>query len=119
VLRGTVEPERNLHLEAELEASAERIARINELDVRPEPVTRVQPMLSYTMETLGGNVTISLVVDRDGTPKNLRIDKQSDPELGKRCLEAASQWRFKPGMIKGKPVKTRVTLPFIINPSVG
>jgi TonB family protein len=116
-LRGTVEPERKLRLETELEASAEHIARINELDTRPEVIKRVQPSLTYRMEVAGGNVTISCVVDRDGVPKNLRIDKQTDTELGKRCLEAAAQWRFKPGMIKGKPVKTRVTLPFIITPS--
>jgi TonB family protein len=117
LLRGTVEPETRLHLEAELESSAERIARISELDIRPVAIKRVEPSLSYRMEQTGGNVTISCVVDRDGVPRNLRIDKQTDPELGKRCLEAAAQWRFKPGLIKGKPVKTRVTLPFVITPS--
>ena len=117
VLRGTVEPERRLALEMELEATAEHIARLNELDTRPEAIKRVQPSLTYRMEQAGGNVTISCVVDAQGMPTMLRIDKQTDVELGKRCLEAASQWRFKPGMIKGKPVKTRVTLPFIITPT--
>jgi TonB family protein len=113
-VNGTIEPERNLRLDATLEASAERIARISELDERPVPIKRVEPSLNYDQERIGGNVTISLIVDLDGTPKSLKIEKQSDPTLGRRCLEAASQWRFKPGMIKGKPVKTRVTLPFII-----
>jgi len=117
MLRGTVEPDRTLRLETALEATAEHIARLSELDVRPEAIKRVQPTLTYKMQQTGGNVTISCVVDAQGVPTSLRIDKQTDTELGKRCLEAASEWRFKPGLIKGRPVKTRVTLPFIITPS--
>ena len=55
---------------------------------------------------------ISLTIDRDGTPKDLKVDSASDPEFGRRCLAAAAQWRFKPATIKGIPVKTRVALPF-------
>ena len=117
MLRGTVEPEQRLRLEAELEASAEHIARISELDTPPVAIKRVQPSLTYRMEQTGGNATMSCVIDRDGVPQNLRVDKQTDAELGKRCLEAAAQWRFKPGMIQGKAVKTRVSVPFIISPS--
>ena len=55
---------------------------------------------------------ISLVVDRDGTPKDLKVESSTDVEFGRRCLAAAAQWRFRPGTIKGVPVKTRVSLPF-------
>jgi TonB family protein len=110
---GQVEPDKAIHLEATL-TPADRIARIADLDERPEPIKTVDPAINRLQEPGGGKVIISLTIDRDGTPKDLKIEDASNTQLGRRCLEAVEQWRFKPGKIRGVPVKTRVSLPFNI-----
>ncbi|HUL52214.1 MAG TPA: PEGA domain-containing protein [Opitutaceae bacterium] len=112
---GQVEPEQAMHLEGALNP-ADRIARIADLDERPEPIKTVDPSINPYQEPTGARVTISLIIDRDGVPKDLKVEQASSTEVGRRCLEAVAQWRFKPGKIHGVPVKTRVSLPFNIAP---
>jgi protein TonB len=92
--------------------AADRIFRPNELDERPVPIKMVDPILGYDLQKNGGEAMISLIVDRDGTPKELKVESTTDAEFGRRCLAAAAQWRFKPGTINGSPVRTRVSVPF-------
>jgi TonB family protein len=108
---GRTEPEKSLQLNATFN-SQDRIAHLNELDAPPSATKSVEPAVSYQQQKSGGTAVISLTIDRDGTPKDLKVDSASDPEFGRRCLAAAAQWRFKPATIKGIPVKTRVALPF-------
>jgi TonB family protein len=108
---GRSEPEKLLQLNATFN-SQDRIAHLNELDAPPSATKTVEPAVSYQQQKSGGTAVISLTIDRDGTPKDLKVDSASDPEFGRRCLAAAAQWRFKPATIKGIPVKTRVALPF-------
>lgn len=110
-VQGTIEPEKTLMLNTELVAE-DRIVPLRELDERPIPIKVVQPDIGYEDARNGGTALISLVVDRDGTPKDLKVESASDPEFGRRCLDAAKQWRFRPGSIKGVPVRTRVSVPF-------
>ena len=108
---GKIEPEKLLRLNATFN-SQDRLARLNELDERPTPTKTVEPNVSYELGKSGASAIISLTIDRDGTPKDLKIESSSDGDFGRRCLAAAAQWRFKPATIKGVPVKTRVSLPF-------
>jgi TonB family protein len=109
---GLIEPEKLLRLNTTFR-SEDRIARLSELDERPSPTKTVEPTgTNRELEKMGATATIALTIDRDGTPKDLKIESASDPDFGRRCLEAAKQWRFKPATIKGVPVKTRVSLPF-------
>jgi TonB family protein len=110
-LSGTIEPEKALTLNANLGAE-DRIVPIRELDERPVPIKRVQPDVGYEEARNGGSALISLVVDRDGTPKDIKVESSSDADFAKRCVAAAQQWRFKPGSVKGVPVRTRVSVPF-------
>jgi hypothetical protein len=110
-VNGRIEPEKLLRFSATLNVE-DRIAHLTDLDERPSPTKTVDPSVSYQLEKSGGTATISLTIDRDGMPKDLKIDAASDPDFGRRCLASAAQWRFKPGKIKGVPVKTRVSLPF-------
>jgi TonB family protein len=110
-VEGKIEADKTLNLSANLGAE-DRIVPLRELDERPVPIKMVKPELGYEAARNGGSAVISLMVDRDGTPKDLRIESGTDPDFAKRCLEAAAQWRFKPGSVKGVPVRTRVSLPF-------
>jgi len=40
----------------------------------------------------------------------LRVLRSLDPELDEKALEAIRQWRFKPALKNGKPVRAPVTV---------
>jgi protein TonB len=79
-------------------------------------LTIVEPELTSAQLADGGSVLISLTVGKDGVPSDLKIEQASNPKLGGSCLTAAAKWRFKPGTIKGKPVRSRVSIPFKFQP---
>ncbi len=112
--------ETNVEVGGPLEVAAtlvplDRVARLSELDVRPEPVQTVAPKLASSEAIAGSRVLISAIVDENGVPGDIRVEQTPDAESGRICAEAIAQWRFKPGMIGGRPVKTRVSIPFSIN----
>jgi TonB family protein len=110
-LTGKIEPGKTTTLNAVL-LESDRIMRLSELDERPVQVFIEEPVLTPEQLQKGGSVQISLTVGKDGIPTDLKVEQASDPGFGRACLTAAAKWRFKPGTIKGKPVRSRVSLPF-------
>lgn len=92
--------------------SAEHIAGLTELDTLPVAISSPPPVLTVGQGADGGSVVIQVIVDRNGNATNAEVVKSTDPALARACLEAARKWRFKPGTIKGKPVKARILVPF-------
>jgi len=79
----------------------------------PRVITEVKP--TYTSEALRhrvqGTVVLELVVRSDGCPSDIRVVRSLDPGgLDDQAKAAASQWRFEPGRLNGKPVDVLVTL---------
>ena len=95
---------------------SDRVMKLSELDERPSPIAQADPELSNSQKTEGGSALISFVVGRDGVPTDLKIEQASSPAFGKACLITAAKWRFKPGVVHGKPAKSRVSIPFKIGP---
>jgi TonB family protein len=58
-----------------------------------------------------GRVVTSFVVGADGRPADVRIVEASHPELHDAALRVLHGLRFKPGMVGGRPVAVRVSLP--------
>ncbi len=110
---GTIEAGKKISLAATL-LDSERLMRLSELDERPAQLSMVEPELTPAMMAQGGTARISFTVGKDGIPTDLRIDEASDPTLGRVCLTAVAKWRFKPGVVNGRLVRTRVTAPFNI-----
>jgi len=110
---GKVEAGKTLNLSATL-LDTDRVMKLSELDERPTPINQADPELSMAQRADGGKALISLVVGRDGTPTDLKIEQASTPAFGKACLLAASKWRFKPGIIRGRPARSRVSIPFTV-----
>ena len=110
-LSGKVEAGKTLPLNAVL-LDSDRVMKYSEIDERPVQLTVVEPELSSAQISEGGSVLISMTVGKDGVPSDLKIDKASNPGLGRVCLAAAAKWRFKPAAIKGKAVRSRVVIPF-------
>lgn len=112
-LNGKVDDGKTLSLNAIL-LDSDRVMKLSELDERPVPIGQADVELSPAQRADGGKASISLVVGRDGIPTDLKIENATSPVFGKACLIAASKWRFKPGTIRGKPAKSRVSIPFTV-----
>jgi TonB family protein len=104
---GKIEAEKTLTLNANLGAE-DRIVPLRELDEKPVQIKTVQPELGYEAKRNPGSATISFIVDRDGTPKEIKVVASTGADFAQACVAAVAQWRFKPGSIKGVPVRTRV-----------
>ncbi len=115
VVTGTVEGGKNLDLKATL-LPTDRIMKISELDERPAVIGEpASPDLSNLEIVNSLTVTINMIVNRDGTPEDIKVEGASGvPGLNRACVVAASKWKFKPGTVKGQTVRTRVAIPFRI-----
>ena len=79
------------------------------------PTLLLQVRPTYTAyalrERIQGSVLLELVVQRDGTPRDIRVIRSLDREgLDREAIVAAEQWRFGPGRRDGVPVDVLVTI---------
>lgn len=108
---GTVIPGQTVPLSAELE-SEDRIVNPDDLDNLPEPIELIEPLLPDAGINIGNRVVISITVDEEGYPSDPHVAESYSADASKACMDTVLQWRFKPGLVKGRPVKTRVAIPF-------
>jgi TonB family protein len=75
--------------------------------VRP-PVLTYAPDPNYTEAArkakLSGNVIVSLIVDQNGEPQNVRVERGLGNGLDQKAVETVEQYRFKPATRNGEPV---------------
>lgn len=58
-----------------------------------------------------GSVLLEAVVQRDGTPRDIRVIRSLDPGgLDRQAVLAVEKWRFNPGRRDGEPVDVIVTI---------
>lgn len=80
----------------------------------PTVVREVKP--DYTQaamqERIQGSVWLSCVVDESGDVRDIQVTRSLDKEFGldQAAVDAAAQWKFKPGQKAGKAVAVRITL---------
>jgi TonB family protein len=78
------------------------------------PVVLYSPEAEFTDDARRANYSgvciISMIVDADGMPQNVRIVKPLDHGLSEKAIEAVSRYRFKPAMKDGKPVPVMVNV---------
>ena len=55
-----------------------------------------------------GNVQVYLIVDERGNPTHVRVTRSVGMGLDDKAIEAVRQYKFKPAMMNGKPVKSDV-----------
>jgi protein TonB len=76
--------------------------------VRP-PVLTFQPDPEFSEEArkakFSGNVQVYLIVDEQGNPSHVRVVRGVGMGLDEKAVEAVRQYKFKPAMQNGKPVK--------------
>ena len=83
----------------------------------PVPISVVRPVVDPGHE--GERVWLSFIVGGDGVPREIAAPVDADQTLVRQLAAAVSQWRFKPLLRDGVPVRTRVTLPFNVQAPAG
>jgi TonB family protein len=59
---------------------------------------------------LNGTCLITLIVDPQGMPEDIRLIKGVDPGLDRNALIAAGQYRFKPALRDGEPIPVQISV---------
>jgi TonB family protein len=72
----------------------------------PKKISHVNPIYpeSSRLARVSGIVILQAVITPTGCIGSLKLLKPLTPELNTSALIAASQWRFSPGLVDGKPV---------------
>jgi protein TonB len=78
----------------------------------PVPIFRPEPEYSEEARKAKwqGGVTLQIVVDEMGVPKDIRVTRSLGMGLDQKAIEAVMKWRFKPGMKDGKAVPVIATV---------
>jgi len=114
-ISGEVKEGQQLRLDA-LMLSVDHIATTGEIKTPPQPIETPAP--NFGGIGVGGatELTMSFVVWRDGTLREVTAVGAKDKGLAKRCVEAVAKWKFHPALAAdGHPLNVRVSLPLKIS----
>lgn len=84
----------------------------------PVPIHTVPPESTDEARAnkLQGIALVSMIVNEEGVPTDLRLVKGLGHGLDKDALDAAGQYRFRPAALKGKPIAVRITIEILFGP---
>ena len=89
-----------------------------ELDRAPAALTAPSPPYPSELARAGdGAVVVEFYIDEAGRPRLPAASAESDPRLAALAVNAMSQWRFEPALVKGHPVLVRAMQVFNFHPS--
>jgi len=91
---------------------------LNSSDLKKESVTPPTPKnpveAFYSDEArrkkIGGVCVVSLIVDTNGMPRNVRVRRPLGYGLDQNAVEAARRYRFKPATKKGQPIPVMIAV---------
>jgi protein TonB len=78
----------------------------------PVIITKVDPRYPEPLRKTGMTaiVVVSCVIDKNGRVRDPEIIKPALPPFNNEVMRVISQWRYKPGTLRGQPVETYMTL---------
>jgi len=78
----------------------------------PRPISKAPPSYSEKARRSHreGVVTLGLVVDSDGSTRDIHIVKSVGDGLDEQAIDAVKQWKFEPGTYQGKPVSVQLNV---------
>ena len=78
------------------------------------PVPLFKPDPEYSEEArkakFQGSVILQIVVDENGNPKDIKVIRPLGLGLDEKAIEAVQKWRFRAGVLNGKPVPVRANV---------
>lgn len=80
--------------------------------VAPVQLNHPEPIFTAFANVTGlnGTCTLSLIVDRNGMPRDIRFVRRFDPDLDESAMVAVGKYRFKPATRNGEPVPVRMNV---------
>jgi TonB family protein len=86
--------------------------RVGSVVKAPVPISTAAPEFSdeARREKYSGICMITLIVDAQGVPQNVRVLRALGKGLDEKAMEAVRRYRFKPAMNDGKPVPVMITV---------
>lgn len=70
----------------------------------PEPVSTPSPRLPSSASDRAPYVRLAMVVDLQGHPQNLRIERSGGKTFDDQAMRTVRNWRFNPGTCNGQPM---------------
>ena len=67
----------------------------------------MQPVYPAAAKTahVQGTVDLETVISAEGVPEDIRVVSSPSDDLTQSALEAVRQWRYKPTLLNGEPIK--------------
>ena len=81
---------------------------------KPRVIRRVEPIypVDARSKNINGSVVLTMVVDREGNPQDIKIWRSLYPSMDQAAIEAARQMRFEPALKDGQPVSETLLVEF-------
>ena len=102
--------------EREVEKTIAEMQKL-ETDRKARVIYHVEP--EYTADArekkIEGTVVLTLTVDHEGLPQNIKVKQSLYPSLDQSAIEAASKMRFEPAMKNGQPASQFISVEFRFN----
>jgi TonB family protein len=57
-----------------------------------------------------GAVVLDVIIGKDGTVENIRVQKTPAESLAKSAMEAVRTWRYRPYLLNGDPIEVETTV---------
>lgn len=91
-----------------------KVVQIKGMEKAPVALEKIAPVYPRELRARGiqGFATVDILVDSTGRVVETSLVKATHPEFGLRALAAAKAWKFEPATAQGKPITTRVQVPF-------
>ena len=87
------------------------------MDPGPRPLGDIEPVFPPEAGLREGLVVLTLFIDTQGTVDKVTVVRAEPPGLFEQsAVTAFSAARFTPGMVRGKPVKSQITIEVAFTP---
>jgi TonB family protein len=87
--------------------SDDRVYKMDDGISPPSLIFKVEPQYTEAARDakLMGTVHLTVRIEKDGSPQNITVVEGLPMGLDEKAVEAIKQWKFKPGMKDGRPVR--------------
>jgi PEGA domain len=93
----------------------DRLATPREIKTPPKAISQPGPLLSPDQRQVVTEVLIGVTIGRDGRLRDLKVEKATNKDIARLCMEALAKWKFQPALgMDDQPLNARVTIPFKI-----
>ena len=98
-------------------SSDDKVLELSELDQIPVPRRQTQPLYPLELKKahVTGEVVVSWILDEEGNVGAVKVEESTDHRFDQAATDAVQQWKFRPGMKGGKPVKVRMMCPIVFS----